>query len=226
MISVFSLFTKQCRRELLIQVRQIRFLVNSSLFLLIFLFMFPLTLKPEVALLRTIAPGLVWMAILLSMLLSAERLFQQDYEQGVMEQWLVSGQSLPVLVSAKVIAHWLFNLLPLLVLCPLVALLFSLSAWEVWVLALTVLCGTPALLFLCALVAAFGVGINQRGVLMALILLPLTLPLLIFGSGTINIAMQDLPVRGYLALLSAISLISVSFLPFAIAGVIRISHTD
>jgi heme exporter protein B len=224
--AILSLFSKQCRRELLIQVRQIRFLVNSCLFLLIFLFMFPLSLKPELTLLRTIAPGLVWMAILLSMLLSAERLFQQDYEQGVMEQWLVSGQSLPLLVTAKVIAHWLFNLVPLLILCPVVALLFSLSAWETLVLALTIICGTPALLFLCALVAAFGVGINQRGVLMALILLPLTLPLLIFGSGTLTIAMQGLPVSGYLALLLAMSIIALGFLPYAIAGVIRICHVE
>ena len=185
-----------------------------------------ITLKPEVTLLRTIAPGLVWMAILLVDVLSAERLFQQDYEQGVIEQWLVSGQSLPLLVSAKVIAHWLFNLMPLLILCPVIALLFSLSAWETWVLALTIVCGTPALLFLCALVAAFGVGINQRGVLMALILLPLTLPLLVFGSGTLNSAMQDLPISGYLALLLAMSVIAVGFLPYAIAGVMRVSHVE
>ncbi|MFT4059990.1 MAG: heme exporter protein CcmB [Legionella sp.] len=226
MKSIWSLFGKYCRRELLIQVRQIHFLVNSCLFLLIFLFMFPLSLNPEPTLLRTIAPGLVWMAILLSMLLSAERLFQQDYEQGVMEQWLVSGQSLPLLVTTKVMAHWLFNLLPLLILCPLVALLFSLNAWETLVLALTIICGTPALLFLCALVAAFGVGINQRGVLMALILLPLTLPLLIFGSGTLAIAMQGLPVSAYLALLLAMSVLAVGFLPYAIVGVIRICHVE
>lgn len=226
MSSAFSLFAKQFRRELLVQVRQVRFLVNSCLFFLIFLFMFPLTLKPEIVLLRTIAPGLVWMAILLSLLLSAERLFQQDYDHGVLEQWLVSGQSLPLMVGAKVMAHWIFNLLPLLILCPLVALLFSLSAWETWVLALTIICGTPALLFLCALVASFGVGINQKGILMALILLPLTLPLLIFGSGTLNIAMQGLPVSAYLALLSAMSVIAVGFLPAAIAGVMRISHVE
>lgn len=226
MISFWLLFTKQFRRELLIQVRQIRFLVNSCLFLLIFLFMFPLTLKPELELLRIIAPGIVWMAILLSMLLSAERLFQQDYEQGIIEQWLVSGNSLFLLVSAKVIAHWFFNLLPLLILCPLVGLLFSLNAWETWVLALTILCGTPALLYLCAFVAVFGVGVNQRSVLMALILLPLTLPLLIFGSGALNIAMQGLPVSGYLALLLAFSIMAIGFLPYAIAGIIRINHVD
>lgn len=188
--------------------------------------MFPLSLKPEIILLRTIAPGLVWMAVLLSLFLSAEHLFQQDYEHGVIEQWLISGESLPLLVSAKVFAHWLFNLLPLLCLCPLVALLFSLSAWETGILALTIICGTPALLFLCALVAALGVGVNQKSVLMALILLPLTLPLLIFGSGALNIAMQGLPVSAYLALLTAMSVISVGFLPFAIAGIIRICHIE
>lgn len=226
MISAFLLFMHQCKRELLIQIRQIRFLVNSCLFFLIFLFMFPLTLKPEAALLRTIAPGVVWMAMLLSLLLSAERLFQQDYEHGVIEQWLISGHPLALMVSAKVMAHWLFNLLPLLILCPLGILLFSLSAWETWVLALTILCGSPALLFLCALVAAFGVGMNQKGVLMALILLPLSLPLLIFGSGTLNMAMQGLPISPYLALLLAMSIIAAGFLPYAIAGVMRISHVE
>ncbi len=226
MISGFLLFVKQFKRELLIQVRQIRYLVNSCLFFLMLLFIFPLTLRPELTLMRTIAPGLIWMAILLSTLLSAERLFQQDYEHGVIEQWLVSGQSLNLIVGAKVLAHWFFNLLPILVLCPLIAILFSFSLWETWVLALSLLCGTPALFFLCALAAAFGVGINQRGALMALILLPLTLPLLIFGSGTLSIAMQDLSISGYLALLLAMSVIAAGFLPYAIAGVMRISHID
>jgi heme exporter protein B len=166
------------------------------------------------------------MAVLLSMLLSAEHLFQQDYEQGVVEQWLVSGYPLNVIVSAKVLAHWLFNLIPILLLAPFIALLFSFSVWETWILILSLLCGTPALLFLCALAAAFGVGVNQKGALMALILLPLTLPLLIFGSGTLNIALQGLPISGYLALLLAMSLTATVFLPYAIAGVIRVSQAD
>lgn len=221
-----SLFLKLFKRELLIQSRQIRFLVNSCLFFLMLLFIFPLTLRPEIVLMRTIAPGLIWMAMLLSMLLSAERMFQQDYDHGVIEQWLVSGQSLNIIISAKVVAHWMFNLLPILVLCPLIAILFSFNLRETEVLVLSLLCGTPALLFLFALAAAFGVGVSQRGALMALILLPLTLPLLIFGSGTLNIAMQGLPIGGYLALLLAMSVIAVGFLPYAIAGVIRISHVD
>lgn len=226
MSSEILLFSNQFKRELLIQMRQIRYLVNSCLFFLMLLFIFPLTIRPEIQLMRTIAPGLIWMAILLSMLLSAERLFQQDYDQGVVEQWLVSGESLSVIVSAKTLAHWFFNLLPLLVLSPLIAVLFSFSAWETWILMLSLICGTPALLYLCALAAAFGVGVNQKGALMALILLPLTLPILIFGSGTLNIAMQGMPVSGYLALLLAMSVIAVGFLPYAIAGVMRISQVD
>ncbi|HAT8178727.1 TPA: heme exporter protein CcmB [Legionella pneumophila] len=221
-----QLFGKQFRREILIQVRQIRYLVNSCLFFLMLLFIFPLTLRPDLMLMRMFAPGLVWMAILLSMLLSLERLFQQDYEQGVLEQWLVSGQPLNLLVTAKVLAHWLVSVTPLLILSPLIAILFSFNVWETSILLLSLICGTPAILFLCALAAAFGVGINQRGSLMALILLPLTLPLLIFGSGTLSVAMQGLPVSGYLALLLAMSLLAVGFLPYAIAAVIRISHVD
>lgn len=218
------LFVNQLKREFLVQGRQIRYLLNSCLFFLMLLFIFPLTLKPDPILMRSIAPGLVWMAMLLSMLLSAERLFLQDYEYGVMEQWLVSGQSLPLMLSAKITAHWLFNLIPILALCPLAALLFSFNFWETWILILSLICGTPALLFLCALAAAFGVGLNQRGALMALILLPLTLPILIFGSGTVAIAMQNLPINGYLALLLAMSVLAVGFLPFAIAAVIRICY--
>lgn len=226
MTSGLNLFKQQFTREVLIQMREIRYLINSCLFFLMLLLIFPLTLKPEVMLLRGIAPGLIWMALLLSILLSAERLFQQDYEQGVIEQWLVSGQSLNTLLGAKIFAHWLFNLIPLMCLSPLIAIFFSLSPWETGVLVLSLLCGSPAIFFLCALAAAFGVGINQKGALMALILLPLTLPILIFGSGTLTVAMQDLPVSGYLALLLAISLIAITFLPYAIAGVVRISHVD
>jgi heme exporter protein B len=225
-ISGLSLFSNQLRRELLIQGRQLRFLINSCLFFLMLIFIFPLTLRPEVALMRVVAPGIVWMAVLLSVLLSAERLFQQDYEHGVIEQWLVSGHSLPIIITAKILVHWLLNIGPIFILCPLIALIFSFSLSEAWIMILCLLCGTPALVFLCALAAAFGVGINQKGALMALILFPLTLPILIFGSGTLNIALQGLPVTGYLALLLAMSIIAVSFLPYAICGVMRINHID
>ncbi len=220
------LFVRQLQRELLLQTRQFRLLVNSCLFFLMILFIFPMTLRPEADLMRSVAPGLVWMALLLSSLLSSERLYQQDYEHGVIEQWLISGYSMPVIVSAKVFAHWLFNVMPVIILIPLIGLLFSFSWFESWALVLSLLFGSPAVFFLCALAAAFGIGTSQKGALMGLILIPLTLPILIFGSGMVTIAMQGLPIKGYCALLLAISILSVGFLPFAIAGVIRIGFAD
>lgn len=225
-MSDFFLFKQHFKRELLIQIRQIRYLINSCLFFLVMLFIFPLTMKPDPLLMKTIVPGLIWMAFLLSVLLSSERLFQQDYEQGVIEQWIVAGQPLSLIIAAKTLAHWLFNIVPILILCPLIALIFSLNAWELGVLALSLLCGTPTLLFLCALAAAFGASISQKGALMALILLPLTIPILIFGSGTLTLAMQELPVSANCALLLALSLIAAVSLPLAIAAVVRISLVD
>lgn len=221
-----NVFIKQVACEMLSQKRQLRGLVNFCLFFLMMLFIFPLTLKPEIQLLRTMAPGLIWMALLLALLLSAERLFQNDYENGITEQWLVSGESVALLVGAKIFAHWLMIILPLFLLSPIIALIFSFSLHEMAVLMVSLLCSTPALLLLCALASAFGLGLNQKAALMALILLPLTLPILVFGSGTLTVAMQGLPVSGYLALLLAISLIAIGFLPVAIAAVIRISHME
>ncbi len=226
MIRFLSLFTKQLSRELLLHLRQLRLIVNSCLFFLMIVVFFPLTMTPDVTLLRTIAPGLVWIAMLLALFLSSERLFQQDYDDGVMEQWLVSGLPISLMVGAKVLIHWLLNLLPMLLFCPFLAILFRLSLHETLILMLSLICGTPSILLLCALAAAFASGFQQKGVLMALILLPLTIPVMIFGSGTLIAAMQGLPVQGYLALLLAMSLFTSTLLPFAIAGVIRINLVE
>ena len=114
----------------------------------------------------------------------------------------------------------------MIVFCPFLAILFSLNVHETLVLMLSLICGTPAILFLCALAAAFSTGLQQKGLLMALILLPLTIPVMIFGSSALIAAMQGLPVSGYLALLLAISVLSCGLLPFAVAGVIRVGLID
>ena len=222
----FFIFIRQLTRELLMQGRQLRMTVNASLFFLMVMVFFPLTMPPDESLLRTILPGLVWIAVLLSLLLSSERLFQQDYDDGVIEQWLVSGYPVSVFIVAKVMVHWLSTIIPIIVFCPLLGVLFTLNAHETGILMLSLLCGTPAILFLCALAAAFGTGLRQKGVLMALILLPLTIPVMIFGSGAITAAMQGLPVLGYLAILLAISVMALGFLPFAIAGIARVGFVD
>lgn len=226
MIRLFALFKQQLSREILVHLRQLRLIINSCLFFLMIVVFFPLTMTPDVNLLRTVAPGLVWIAMLLALFLSAERLFQQDYDDGIIEQWLVSGYPVSLMVSAKVFIHWLLNLLPMLIFSPFLAILFALTAHETLILMLSLIFGTPTILYLCALAAAFSTGLKQKGLLMALILLPLTIPVMIFGSGTVLAAMQGMPVDGYLALLLAMSIIAAGCLPFAVAAVIRVGLTD
>ena len=226
MISLSTLFLRQCRRELLIHIRQPKRLLHASLFFLMVTIFFPLTMPPEMTILRAVAPGLVWIAMLLAMLLTSVGLFQQDYEDGLIEQWLISSYPLSLIVAAKLSIHWMLNVVPILIFCPLLALLFNLSWQEMGILMLSLIVGTPAILFLCGLAAAFSAGMQQKGVLMALVLLPLTIPLMIFGSGTLSAVMQGLPAQGYLAILLALSILAAGFLPFAVAAVIRISLAD
>lgn len=226
MMGLARLFKRQSQRELLLHWRQPKLLLHSSLFFLMVTVFFPLTMPPDVSIMRLTAPGLVWIAMLLSLLLSSLNLFQQDYDDGIIEQWLISGYPLTLIIAAKTLVHWLLNLLPMLLFCPLLALLFNLSTHETLVLMASLIAGTPALSFLCALAAAFSAGMQQKGILMALILLPLTIPIMVFGSGTLAAAMQANSVNAYLAILLAISLIAVAFLPFAIAAVIRLNLSD
>jgi heme exporter protein B len=214
---------RQLSREWHIQMRQIRVLVNSCLFFLMVLVFFPLTMPPDPLVLRTMMPGLVWIAALFALLLSSDRLFQADYEDGIIEQWLLSPDALYLKLSAKLLMHWFLNTFPMVLLCPFLALLFGLSLHELVVVMLSLVAGTPVIAFLCALAAAFSTGLKQKGVLMALLVLPLTIPVMIFGSSALSAAMQGLPVQGYLALLCALSCVCVAFLPFAVAGVIRIA---
>ena len=182
---------------------------------------FPLTLPVGAVGLSSMAPGLVWIAALLALLLSAERLFQADYNDGILEQWVVSGKPLSLRVLAKELAHGVFNLVPMLLFCPLLALLFALPTSTTLGLMLSLLCGTPAVMALCGLAAALGLGLSHKGLVMALLLLPLTLPVLILGAG--SVAPE---VHGAWALLLALSLLACAFLPLATAAVVRISVAD
>ena len=221
MINIWAVFKQQFAREYLLNCRQPRLIINSSLFFLMVLVFFPLTMTSDITLMRTVAPGLVWIAVLFAMFLSADRLFKQDYDDGIIEQWLASGLPISIMVLAKILVHWLVNLVPILIFCPIIALLFSLSLHETFILILSLICGTPAIIFLCGLAASFSVDLQQNGVLIPLILLPLTIPIMIFGSGALIVTMQGLDALGYIALLLAISLLSIISLPFAIAFVIR-----
>lgn len=216
-------FYRLLQRELLITLRQPRTVINATLFFIMVSVFFPLTMPADNAVLHQFAPGLIWIAVLFALMLASDRLLQQDYDDGVLEQWAISAYPLHGLVVAKILVHWVCVMLPIVLFCPMLALLFDFNLSTLTVLILALLCGTPSMICLSTLAAAFGLGMQQKGLLMALIVLPLTIPVMIFGSGSVNVAMDMGSVSAYLAILLALSLLSLAFLPFAIAAIIRIS---
>lgn len=219
-------YRRQMKRELRLQRREPQAILNGLLFFIMLSLFFPLTLAPHSPSLKDVFPGLIWLAALFKFLLSSQRLFAQDFSDGVTEQWLASGHSLPGLVSIKILCSWFFSLGPLLLYTPILALVFSLSWQEFFILNLSLLLGTPALQSLCALSSAFSLAVQDKGFLMAVIILPLALPVLIFGSLILALGSLNTEFWAYLAILMAISLVTLSFLPFAIAALLKISLSD
>lgn len=218
-----SMFGGVVRRELVSALRRRADILNPLWFFVIVITLFPLGVGPEPALLARIAPGIVWVAALLSSLLALERLFRDDYIDGTLEQLMLMPCPLGVLVLAKVLAHWLLTGLPLLLLSPLVAVLLSLDMAGFWGMFWTLLLGTPILSLLGAIGVALTVGIGKGGVLLSLLTLPLYIPVLIFATSAIEAATLSVPYNGQLAILGAMLAGSVTLAPFAIAAALRVS---
>ncbi|WP_277756212.1 heme exporter protein CcmB [Rosenbergiella epipactidis] len=210
-------------RELKIAFRHRAEVINPLWFFLIIVTLFPLGIGPESTLLARIAPGIVWVAALLASLLGLERMFRDDYLDGSLEQLLLLPTPLPMVVLAKVFAHWLTSGLPLIILSPLASLFLSLNFTGWWGLVLTLLLGTLTFSFLGAIGVALTVGLRRGGVLLSLLVLPLAIPILIFASSAVDAASQDLAISGYLAILAAMLVVSVVLAPFAIAAALRVS---
>ncbi len=223
MLTWLGLIKKQIRREWLMHVRDWRSVFNASCFFLLVCVFFPLTMPADVQLLRVIAPGLIWIAMLLALFLSAERLFHPDDEEGIIEQWMVSGYPVSLLVFAKLLVHWAFHTLPIIFFSPFLMILFRLTTTETLAVLLSLIFGSPAILALCAVAIAFGVGLKQKSVLMGLVVFPLTVPVMILGSSSIGLVMDGMSVNGSLALLLALSCLAIGLLPFAIAEILRYS---
>lgn len=213
-------------RELRLLVRRPAELLNPLVFFAIVIALFPLAVGPEAQLLQTLSPGLVWVAALLAVLLSLEGLFRSDFEDGSLEQWVLSPHPLALLVLAKVLAHWLFSGLALVLLAPLLALMLGLPGQCVPVLMLSLLLGTPTLSLLGAVGAALTVGLKRGGLLLALLILPLYIPVLILGSGALQAALQGLPATGYLLWLGSLAALALTLTPFAIAEGLKISVAE
>jgi heme exporter protein B len=209
-------------RELTLAIRHWDQAAQPLLFFVIVTTLFPLATSPDLAELRRIAPGVVWVAAMLSCLLALESLFRPDVEDGTMEQWVLSEQPLAWLLLVKTFAHWLVSGLPLVIMAPIVGTGLGVppSAWPVMVVSLAL--GTAALSVLGAIGAALTVGVRRGNVLLALLVLPLEVPVLIFGARAVSLAMTGEAVGGPLNLLAAILILAVSLGPLAMAAAIRI----
>jgi len=210
------------RRDLTLAARSAGQWMNTLLFFVIVVSLFPLGIGPGPQTLATIAPGIVWVSALLAMMLSLDSLFAHDFRDGTLEQFVLSGQPLSVIVIAKVLAHWTTSGLPLVLMSPLLGLVMQLPTASYATLLLTLLIGTLALSFIGGIGAALIVSVNQGGVLLSLIVLPLTVPVLIFGSGAVASAGMGLDVSMQISILTAILALAGSLSPLAMSGALRV----
>ena len=216
-------FMALLRRDLVLAFRQRGDMVNPLFFFVMVISLFPLGVGPESAQLQKMAPGILWIAALLSTLLAVDSLFRQDFDDGALELLLMSPHPLFVLVFAKVLAHWIVTSLPLICAAPFLGAMLFLEGNTLGVVMLTLLLGTPVLSMISAIGAALTVGLRKGGVLIAIIALPLYVPVLIFGTSAIQAAAMGLPFVGQLAYLGALLALALTFAPFAIAAGLRVS---
>ena len=224
--SVIGAFVATFRRDLILAYRNRQDLMNPPIFFVIVVTLFPLGVSPEKSFLVMAGAGVVWVAALLATLLSLDSLFKADFEDGSLEQLLLSPQPLFILVLAKITAHWFVSGLPLLILSPVLGVMMHLDAKAIHMLMITLLIGTPILSLLGAIGAALTVGLRVGGVLLSLLILPLYIPVLIFGTGSVEAISNGLPVGGYLAILGALLALAATLAPFATAAALRISISN
>ena len=210
-------------RDLLLAVRRKSEVLTTLFFFIIVVSLFPLGIGPEPVLLKKIAPGILWVAALLATLLGLPRLFAADHQDGTLEQLALSPAPFGLLVSGKILAHWLTCGLPLVLLAPVLGLQFDLDAGALGVLTLALLLGTPLLSLIGAIGAALTLGVRGGGVLLALLVLPLYIPALIFGAGAVEAHIAGLANGGHFSLLAAMLVLAVFFAPWATTAALRIA---
>ena len=210
-------------RDLTLLLRRRGEVLNPLVFFALVITLFPIAISPDPELLAVIAPGLLWVAALLAALLSLDSLFRSDYDDGSLEQLLLAPQPLVALSLAKVAVHWLLTGLPLALMAPILGIMLALPAGSYAVLALSLALGTASLSLIGAIGAALTVGLARGGVLLSLLVLPLYIPVLIFGAGAVQAAIFGEGVSAHLAILGALLAASLMLAPWAIAASLRIS---
>ncbi len=210
-------------RDMVIAFRQRSDMLNPIVFFLMVVTMMPLGISPQAATLSGLAPGLLWVIALLACLLSLDGLFRSDYEDGTLEQLLLSPQPLYLMVITKVVAHWLTTGLPLTIVAPLLGVLLSLPADGYVPLWLSLLLGTMTLSLVGGIGAALTVSLRKGGLLLSLIIMPLYVPVLIFGASSVRSAVEGVPYLGSLAVLGMFCAVALVLAPLAIAGALKMS---
>ncbi len=214
-------FVEIVRRDLRLALRQGSDSIMVVTFFVLTVVLFPFGIGPEANILARVAPGVLWVTALLASMLSLDRLFQADYEDGSLELLVLTPAPLEVVVAAKVVAHWLTTGLPLLAAAPLLAVLLNLDGEGFGALLATMLIGTPILSLIGAIGAALVLGARRGGVLVSLLILPLYIPVLIFGVGAIDAAIQGLPMRAHLLILGGILAAALPLAPWATSAALR-----
>lgn len=211
------------RRDLVLAMRRRADVLTTLVFFVMVVSLFPLGVGPEMAMLRKMAPGVLWVAALLASMLSLGRLFAADHLDGTLEQMMLAPQSLSMVVLGKMIAHWMVSGLPLVLMAPVLGVQFDMPAEALGILIVGLLLGTPILSMLGAIGAALTLGLRGGGVLLSLLVLPLCIPVLIFGTGAVEAASTGLSVAPHLSLLGALLVLALAFTPWVAAQALRIS---
>jgi heme exporter protein B len=213
------------RRDLVLALRRRSEIANPLLFFVLVITLFPLGIGAQPHLLKAIAPGIIWVSALLAAMLSLDSLFRSDFDDGSLEQILLSPYPASILVLAKIVAHWLVTGLPLLIIAPLLAVLLGLPSQSIGILLLTLLLGTPVLSLIGAIGVALTVGLRRGGMILSLLVLPLYVPVLIFAGNAVSMASSGLPVMAQINILISILLAALVLAPWPTAAALRMSIT-
>jgi len=222
-MSLSNAFFAIIKRDLVLALRRRSEIANPLLFFVLVITLFPLGIGAQPHLLQAIAPGIIWVSALLAAMLSLDSLFRSDFDDGSLEQILLSSYPASILVLAKVIAHWLVTGLPLLIIAPLLAVFLGVPSHSLGILLLTLLLGTPVLSLIGAIGVALTVGLRRGGMILSLLVLPLYVPVLIFASNAVEIASTGLPVSAQINILIAILVMAVVLAPWPTAAALKMS---
>jgi len=222
-MSLTRAFFAIIRRDLVLALRRRSEVANPLLFFVLVITLFPLGIGAQPNLLQAIAPGIIWVSALLAAMLSLDSLFRSDFDDGSLEQILLSSHPTSILVLAKIIAHWSVTGLPLLIVAPLLAIFLGMPTQSIGILLLTLLLGTPVLSLIGAIGVALTVGLRRGGMILSLLVLPLYVPVLIFAGNAVEMAASGLPINAQINILISILFMALVLAPWPTAAALKMS---